>query len=52
MSNQGRCALLFDEEPKPMVKSFKEAFDALVKGNRMTPASQKTWNKKNRKIAP
>ena len=52
ISNQGRCALLFDEEPKPMINNCQEAFDALVKCNRMTPVTQKTWNKKNRKIAP
>lgn len=50
VSNQGRCALLFEYKPKIMVKSFQEAFDELVKGNKGYKSTY--TSKKIRKIAP
>lgn len=49
ISKQGRCALLFDEEPKAMVGNFKEAFDALVRDNK---PYNNTYPTKRKKIAP
>lgn len=52
VSKQGRCALLFDENEKEQVRSFRDTYEAMVKENRMKSNTHKYISKKNRKISP